>query len=314
MKRHAGAAWLVAACALALASPARPAAAAQKPRFPREAKEGLELLYEGNPERAIVLFRNIQQSDPSSPLGYLLEANADWWKIYCEALEVRYGMVDAWKRGKRPEDAAYLALDERAISLARAGKSDSALRHFYAGMGYALEARLYGLRDERGPTARAGVRGREELRRALERDPALADAETGLGLYNYYVDTLSPLVKILRFFMGIPGGSKKEGIRQLRRAMAEGELTAVEARFYLAKNLRTYDRNYAEALAVIEPLVSRYPQNAIFRLLEGNLYAELGRKEQARANYRVAQQLPVSDSACAERVRKVAAALEALLR
>ncbi len=313
--RAGSAAWLAAAGALALALAALPAAGqAQKLNLPPEANEGLELLYEGNPAKAIALFRKIQRSDPASPLGYLLEANADWWKIYCETLEVRYGMVDAWKRAKRPEDAGYFALARKVISLAQAAKSGPALAHFYAGLGYALEARLYGLRDARGPTVHAGVKAREELRRALQLDPALADAETGLGLYNYYAATLSPLLKFLRFFSGIPGGNKKEGIRQLRQAMEKGKLTAVEARFYLAKNLRTYDHNYAEALAVVEPLVNRYPHNAIFRLLEGNLDAELGRREQARAEYRVARQLPAVDAACAKRTRKAADALEALLR
>jgi hypothetical protein len=312
--RRAGGAVLLLAGALALAAQPYPAAAkAQKLNLPPEAKEGLELLYEGNPDAAITQFRKLKQQEPSSPLGYLLEANARWWKIYCATLEVKYGMVDAWKRPKRPEDAGYFALNAKAIALAKAqlARNDSALAHFYLGMAYALDARLYGLRDERGPTARAGVKAREELLRALKLDPELADAETGLGLYNYYADTLSPLLKFLRFFTGIPGGNKKEGIRQLRRAMTHGELTGVEARFYLAKDLRTYDHRYAEALAVLEPLVTRYPHNAIFRLFEGNLHAELGRNEQARADYRVAKQLAVSDPACAARVREAAAALEA---
>jgi tetratricopeptide (TPR) repeat protein len=319
MRRRAEcAAWLVAAAAaFALAAAAQPAPAqAQKLSVPAAAKKGLEALYAGNPDAAIANFRKVEKSDPSSPLGYLLEANADWWKIYCETLEVNYGMVDAWKRGKRPGDAAYFALNKKAIALAKAqsAKGDSALGHFYAGMGYALEARLYGLRDERSPAVHAGVAARKELRRAIEHDPGLADADTGLGLYNYYAATLSPLLKFLRFFAGIPGGNKKEGIRQLRRAMAEGKLTAVEARFYLAKNLRTYDHQYAEALAVLEPLVRRYPHNAIFRLLEGNLYSELGRTKQARSDYRAAEQDPIADAACAARVRRVAAALDALAR
>jgi tetratricopeptide (TPR) repeat protein len=314
MRRAGGAISLLLAGALALAAQPRPAAAtAEKLNLPPEAKEGLELLYEGNPDAAVAQFQKLEHRAPSSPLGYLLEANARWWKIYCATLEVKYGMVDAWKRPKRREDASYFALNQKARKLAKAqlARNNSAVGHFYLGMAYALDARLYGLRDERSPTVHAGVEARKELLRALKLDPELADADTGLGLYNYYADTLSPLLKFLRFFRGIPGGNKKEGIRQLRRAMTHGELTRVEARFYLAKDLRTYDHQYAEALAVLEPLVSRYPHNAIFRLFEGNLYAELGRKEQARAGFRVAGQVAVSDPACAARVRKAAGALEA---
>jgi len=44
----------------------------------------------------------------------------------------------------------------------------------------------------------------------------------GLGLYNYYVDTLSTIAQSVRFFMGIPGGSKDDGIRQLQLAIDHG--------------------------------------------------------------------------------------------
>jgi len=316
MRVAGGATLLLLASALALAAQSHPAAApAQKLTLPAEARNGLDFLYEGNPAAAVTEFRKLEQQEPTSPLGYLLEANANWWKIYCGGLEVKYGMVDYWKRSRRPDDAAYFALTEKGIALAtgQVAQGDSALAHFYLGTAYALKARLYGLRDERGPTAHASVKAREELLRALKLDPDLADAETGIGLYNYYADTLSPLLKFLRFFMGIPGGSKKEGIRQLRSGMTRGELTAVEARFYLAKNLRTYDLKYAEALAVLEPLVSRYPHNPLFRLFEGNLLSELGRNEQARDDYRLAEQLAASDPACAARVQRVAGALAAPL-
>ena len=119
---------------------------------------------------------------------------------------------------------------------------------FYAGMAYALRARLTGLRGERRATAKAGVRAREHFLRALELDPGMTDAYTGIGLYNYYVDTLSAMAKVLRFFMGIPGGDKNEGIRQLQLAAQSGTVTRAGARFYLAKNLRTYDLDYARSV------------------------------------------------------------------
>jgi tetratricopeptide (TPR) repeat protein len=301
---------LLAACCAA--SPAL----ASSLRVPPEAKQGLDRMYGGDLDAAIAIFRGLQQSLPDSPLGYLLEADARWWKIYCAACEFRWGMIDAWKRSERPEDVPYLALADKGIHLAEAqlARGESAELHFYAGMGYALQARLYGLRFERRATAHAGVKGREHLLRAAQLDPNLADAYAGLGLYNYYVDTLSPIVKVLRFFMGIPGGSRAEGLRQLQTAAEKGELTGVEARFYLAKCLRNYDQKYEQAVALAEPLVRNYPHNSLFLLLEGNLLAELGRKEKAAASYRAAGQLTVSDPACVARVQQLVQAALAALR
>ena len=152
----------------------------------------------------------------------------------------------------------------------------------------ALEARLYGLRFDTRATARSGVRAREHFMNALAKDPSLADAYTGLGLYNYYVDTLSTIARVIRFFMGVPGGKKEEGIRQLNRAIREGQLTPAVARFYLALNLENYDQRYADALLAIEPLAEKYPNNPIYLLVQGDLLAKLGRKAQAEKSYRAA--------------------------
>src|SRR5579863_1458789 len=280
--------------------------------LPKDTTEGLEALFAGDPDAAIEIFHRVESSQPNSPLGYLLEAEARWWKLYCGALEFKWGHLDAWHRGELAEDAAFLRLADKAVALAESQlkQKETAEMHLYAGMGYADRARLMGLRNERRATARAGVAARAQLLRAEEMDPQLADADTGIGLYNYYVDTLSAMAKVLRFFMGIPGGSKADGIKQLENAEDHAQLTAVEARFYLSKNLRSYDLQYERAITVMEPLATRYPKNAIFQLMLGNLNALLNRKEKAAAYYHSAETIsagmPASDPACKARIAALA--------
>jgi tetratricopeptide (TPR) repeat protein len=250
----------------------------------------LDHIYSGRDDLAISEARQLQQHLPEHPLGYLLEAEALWWKIWCSSAEYKYGMTMPRHREKIASDQQYLDLTAKALSLADAQLKthESAEMYFYAGMAEALAVRLYGIRGDMRYGARAGVRAREDFLRALALDPSLADADMGLGLYEYYVDTLSSAARVLRFFMGIPGGSKEDGIRKLQRAIAEGELTSADARFYLAINLHNYDQRYEEALQVIIPLVQRYPENPLFLLAEGDLYAKLGRKALALASYRAA--------------------------
>ena len=283
--------------------------------MPPEAAAGLEKLYAGDPGAAIEYFQTIQQSLPDHPLGYFLEAEALWWKIYCSSLEFKYGLTDAWRRPKLREDQRYFELALKAVTLAETQlrQGESAEMHFYAGMADGMFARLYALRVENRAAARYGVRAREHLLRARALDPELADADLGLGLYNYYVDTLSAVARILRFFMGIPGGSKKDGLKQLERAMTQGTLSHVEARFYVAKNLRNYDLDYERALAVVAPLTEQYPANPVFALLRGDVYAKLGRKEEAAEWFRNAAALPLRDADCQRRIHELArAALAAL--
>jgi tetratricopeptide (TPR) repeat protein len=269
-------------------------APAQNLNLTPAAQSILNQIYSGDLTAAFDSAHKLQQDRPDHPIGYLLEDEAISWKIWCTSAEFKYGMSYARRRAKLPTDDHFFDLASKIIQLSEhhiAASGDTvttADMHFYAGMGDALYARLYGLRGETKSAARYGVRARERLTRAQALDPNLADADFGLGLYNYYADTLSSMAKMLRFFMGIPGGNKQEGIRQLNRAMSEGTLTPVEARFYLAISLHNYDQKYEQALEVSAPLEEKYPTNPIFHLIRGDLYAKLGRKDQAIAAYRAA--------------------------
>ena len=275
--------------------------------LPPQAPAIVDKIYSLDLQGAVEAAKRMQHESPDHPLGYLLEAEALWWRIWCTSADFKYGMNDARRRPKLAGDQHYLELAARALSLAEAHikQSDSAEMQFYAGMAEASAARLYGLRAENRYAARAGVRGREHLLRAKVLDPDLADADLGLGLYNYYVDTLSAVARILRFFMGIPGGSKQEGVRLLEHAIEHGSLTSNVARFYLALNLHRYDQQYEKALAVLTPLVEKYPENPLFQLVRGDLYAKLGRKQQALACYRAASTVSLQDAECQAHVREL---------
>src|SRR5579862_7864491 len=261
----------------------------------------LDQIYSGDLAGAIDSAHKLQQDRPDHPIGYLLEDQAISWKVWCTSAEFKYNMSYTRRRAKLPADDHFLDLASKIIQLSEhhiAASGDTpatADMHFYAGMGDAFFARLYGLRAETKLAARYGVRARERLIRAEALDPNLADADFGLGLYNYYADTLSSVAKMLRFFIGIPGGSKPDGIRQLNHAISEGTLTPVEARFFLTLCLHNYDQKYEQALEVSAPLEEKYPSNPIFHLIRGDLYAKLNHKDQAIAAYRAAASRHLTD-------------------
>jgi predicted Zn-dependent protease len=80
----------------------------------------------------------------------------------------------------------------------------------------------------------------------------------------------------------------------------------VGARFYLAKNLRMYDHDYARALELLTPLVDEYPGNPLFQLMMGDIQAKLGRNELAIASFHRAEESAPGDTACEIRVRQLA--------
>ena len=275
--------------------------------LPPDAPVVLGKVYSFDIAGAVEAAKRMEAESPEHPLGYLLEAEALWWIIWCLSADFKYGLSDARRRPKLEGDQHYFQLAAKASSLAtaRIKQHETAEMQFYAGMADAAAARLYALRWENRNAARAGVRGREHFLRAKTLDPDLADADLGLGLYNYYVDTLSATARVLRFFMGIPGGSKQEGVRLLERAIAEGVLASNLARFYLALNLHRYDQQYERALATIAPLAEKYPANPLFQLALGDLCVKLGRKEKALGYYRAAGSLKLQDAECQSHVQEL---------
>jgi len=245
-------------------------ARADKLTLPPEGSATLDKIYSFDLNAAIADAQHLQTEYPDRPLGYLLEADALWWQIFCTSAEFKYGMTDARHRAKLPADQHYLDLAAKASSIAldHLKIHESAEMHFYAGMADAAVARLYGLRGENRATARAGVHAREHFLRAIQLNPELVDAEFGLGLYNYYVDTLSAVAKFLGFFMGIPGGNKQEGIRQLEHDAAQGVLTPSVARFYLALDLHragTLQRLGVEMLGASPLAIAKAEDRALFK-------------------------------------------------
>ena len=164
---------------------------------------------------------------------------------------------------------------------------DVARIYLYKGMAYALRARLTGLRDQDLPTARAGKKMRTALLRAVELDPSLTDAYLGLGIYNYFVDTLSAIVKLLRWFIGLPGGSRLEGLRQMELATQKGDLTSGEAKFYLAKDYsRPAERQFERSMQLFQELERDCPHNPFWPMMVASLHCRMGHTEPCETGYR----------------------------
>ena len=56
----------------------------------------------------------------------------------------------------------------------------------------------------------------------------------------------------------------------------------------------------------MQPLVAQFPENPVFHLMLGDLYAKLRRNEQAAASYRAAQKATGGGAKCRARVAQVA--------
>ena len=255
------------------------------------AQKGLDLLMNGDPDAAIEVFQKIQAQDPDSALGYLMEADAVWWKIYLTTGNlIDPDVFEVGPNSSSPYDSHFNKLVDTAIAKARANRNanrDVARNYLYEGMAYGLRGRLASMRESNLAAARAAKQMRSLLITAVQKDGNLRDAYAGLGLYDYFVDTLPTIVKLLRWMIGLPGGSRERGLQEIEYAAKYGELTRGEALYYLAKDYsRSSENQFAKSLELFTELRSQYPRNGLWTMMVGSLEIRMGRAHEGEALYR----------------------------
>lgn len=190
-----------------------------------------------------------------------LEALSLWWQIQLD-LE------------NHALDAAFMTAVDRAIADATRlteQQPERAEAWFYLGAAYGARSQYHVYRTERLAAARDGKRIKESLERALALDPAMHDAEFGIGMYRYYAGVAPAIFRFLRFFLLLPGGDREGGLQQLERAAAQGVLVRGEAQYQIQILYLWYEHKSKEALDILRALQARYPHNFLFRSIEADV-------------------------------------------
>ena len=167
----------------------------------------------------------------------MLEATALWWRIQLDP-------------ESRALDPAFTAAVERAIRTTEAWTErapDSAEAWFYLGGAYGARVQWRVLRGEKVAAARDGKQIKEAMDRAIALEPGMDDAYFGLGMYKYYADVAPAAARILRFLLLLPGGDRKEGLREMLRARSRGRLMQGEADYQLHVIYLWYERQTRRA-------------------------------------------------------------------
>lgn len=238
---------------------------------PAALQNALESLRDGHYQQILDARSSLEESFPGHPLPALMAAEANWGLIFCQTGHINSREIWNTTRVKSSRfDAPFSQAVEDVIALAeelQKQPDSAALGDLYDGLAHGVRAQVYTLRKEKLRSGREGKQMRQSLLRAVAQDSALqADADAGLGLYDYYADVLSPLIKFVRFFLLIPGGDRKRGLEELRNAAEHAVLVGPEARYELAKIYSLHEHRPAEALTLFRTLADHYPENALFSL------------------------------------------------
>ncbi|MGH9410065.1 MAG: hypothetical protein ACRD1V_11490 [Vicinamibacterales bacterium] len=253
MRRASRVCWAsLVACALAVAAPA---ATASRPEL--RGIDGLVRVYDDALDaRYGQAPLDLRRACPPAPREAcdVLAATVTWWRILLDP-------------GSRALDAQFSEQVDRAIRSTDAWVArspDAAEAHFYAGGAYAVRVQWLVLRGEKVVAARDGKHIRQELDRAATLDPDLADADFGIGLYEYYADVAPTAAKVLRFLFMLPGGDRVDGLQRMQRARDHGVLLQGEADYQLQIIDLWYEHRVDLAIGLLKSLHEKYPGNPLF--------------------------------------------------
>ncbi|MCU0426237.1 MAG: DUF3808 domain-containing protein [Candidatus Kapabacteria bacterium] len=135
--------------------------------------------------------------------------------------------------------------------------------------------------------ARDAQKGVDYLKQSLALDPNNADANMGLGLFNYIVSQVPSFAQSVIKLAGMTG-NRVEGLKQLEYAAANGVYARAEAKSWLAQ---IYSRGvlftggegmFDRAEQHYNSFLTMYPGNTLIRYFYGNmLYDDLRRPQDA---------------------------------
>ncbi len=115
--------------------------------------------------------------------------------------------------------------------------------------------------------------------RVSELDPSNIDARLVQGLHDYVVGSLPFHYKLLGFLAGFHGDRDK-GMKTVQLVSEKGNINKLDAKVLMAALYRR-ERRAQEAVPLLEELVKRMPRNYLLYLEQVQMFADLGRKDDA---------------------------------
>ncbi|MDA1027511.1 MAG: tetratricopeptide repeat protein [Bacteroidetes bacterium] len=241
-----------------------------------QSDEALSLLYNMQFSRADSVFDRIEERYPNHPIGPFLKSLTLWWKIL-PTLSVHDTSLDK----------AFHSQMEEVIK-----RSDRLLKRkdypfdaiFFKTAAHGFRGRLQSDRENWFRAAQEGKSAMKHIFTIAEKDPQNADLLFGIGVYEYFAEAIPeryPVVRPLMFFF--PDGDKARGLKQLELAARHGRLVSAEAAYFLLQIYTSFEPEYDKSVEFVTLLREKYPQNALFHVMEGRVYFRWGQWDKAKA-------------------------------
>ena len=241
---------------LALAAPASARPTSMTPEMDKLVMAGIDAIYRMDFDAADASARSAMTLNPDYPHAYLGAAATDFIRYIYGSQESDDRLVASFEK----KVGVSIEVGERWLK----AHPDDAQALLVLGSGYGIMARLALERHEYLKGWRYGSRSMKYIRASLKADPELYDSDLGLGMFDYYVDTIPRFAGWLAKLM--LGGNRARGLQELRLAAEKGHFARTAAQLILVE-IDTQDqfgaRNPADAVRLMTEIRAKYPDSSM---------------------------------------------------
>jgi len=224
-------------------------------------KQGLWWLYHIQYDKAYAAVDRYISAHPEDPTGHFYKTAIAWWHL---AQELDKPLPDVEKQ----MELDYQATVKTAKALYESAQDDAtrAKACLYWGGAEGLKGRWLVTQKQWVKAYFLGKRGDRLLHKALAYDPETYDAYLGLGIYDYFTDTLGGVQKVLAAIL--IRGDKQRGIGFLEQAIEKAPHARVEAMFFLVEIYSFEEKQPEKALPILQALRKEFPASPAVELAE----------------------------------------------
>ncbi len=229
---------------------------------------GIDRLYNMRIEEAAATFDSVRRMAPGDPRGYFFGSMVHFWLYTLTRDEKEY-------RTFLEKSDDVITVCENLLDVS----DTDAVSLFYLGGIYGYRGLAHQAHNSMFKAVTEGRKGYLSLKEAVKLKPDLYDAQMGFGLFTYLV---AKVPKSLSWILSIVGfsGDAEGGLAMVRRAAEHGLYTRTEASFYLSQFLFAEQKS-EEALPILDTLIARYPDNALFVITYASWESRLGNTDVA---------------------------------
>jgi len=235
--------------------------------------DGIDSIYRMDFDAADAAAKKATALNPDYPHAYLGAAATDFIRYI-------YGPErsdDALVKSFEAKTDVAIAVAERWLKT-HPNDADALL---VLGSGYGMRARLGLERHQWLKAWTSGSRSMKYIRASIKANPELDDAYLGVGMFDYYTDTIPRFAGWLAKIM--LGGNRARGLREIRLVAEKGHFAQTAAQLILVE-IETQDqygaRDTADAVRLMNGIRRKYPDSSMLHsaqvvaLYENKQYAE----------------------------------------